>query len=56
MKLVKRLITLDANVLVAALKRDEPYHRKCVNVLKKIPTSLFLRTKYSLSRGLRNLG
>lgn len=37
MKVTKRLITLDANILIAALKKDEPHSQSCVNVLNKIP-------------------
>jgi len=37
MRLARRLLTLDANVFVAALKRDEPYSQDCADVLKKIP-------------------
>lgn len=37
MKRIKRLLTLDANVFVAALKRDELYSDKCAEILGKIP-------------------
>jgi len=37
MEIPRRLITLDANVFIAALKRDEPHSQNCVNILKKIP-------------------
>ena len=47
MKVVKRLITLDANVLVAALKQDEPYSDDCLNILSKIP-DLFLLCEPSI--------
>jgi len=38
----KRLLTLDANVFVAALKRDEPHSDECVNILNKVPTEFLL--------------
>jgi len=41
MKVAKRLITLDANVLVAALKEDEAHGGDCLNILRKVP-DLFL--------------
>jgi len=44
---IKRLLTLDANVLVAALKRDEPYSQKCIDILKKMP-DWFLLTEPSI--------
>jgi predicted nucleic acid-binding protein len=31
-----RLLTLDANVLIAALKEDEPYSEKCSQILTKV--------------------
>lgn len=37
MEITRRLITLDANILVAALKQDEPYSQNCVDILNKIP-------------------
>lgn len=37
MEITRRMITLDANIFVAALKRDEPYSQNCVNILNKIP-------------------
>jgi predicted nucleic acid-binding protein len=37
MKLPSRILTLDANVLIAALKADEPQSEKCVEILTKIP-------------------
>lgn len=38
----KRLLTLDANVFVAALKKDESHSDKCVNLLNRIPTEFLL--------------
>ena len=32
-----RLLTLDANVLIAALKADEPHSEKCAEILTKVP-------------------
>lgn len=37
MKITRRLITLDANMLIAALKRNEPHSQSCINILNKIP-------------------
>ena len=37
MKQSSRLLTIDANVLTAALKADEPYSEKCAEILSKIP-------------------
>ena len=37
MKQSSRLLTLDSNVLIAALKTDEPYSEKCVEILGKVP-------------------
>ena len=42
MKRIKRLLTLDANVFVAALKRDELYSNKCAEILGKIPRKFLL--------------
>jgi predicted nucleic acid-binding protein len=39
---VNRLLTLDSNVLIAALKEDEPYSEKCQEILNKIPTTSVL--------------
>lgn len=39
MQITRRLITLDANVFIAALKQDEPYSQNCSNILNKIPDS-----------------
>jgi predicted nucleic acid-binding protein len=37
MKQPSRLLTLDANVLIAALKADEPHSEKCTEILGKVP-------------------
>jgi predicted nucleic acid-binding protein len=37
MKQPSRLLTLDANVLIAALKADEPHSEKCAEILTKVP-------------------
>jgi predicted nucleic acid-binding protein len=42
MKQRARFLTLDANVLIAALKADEPYSEKCVEILTKIPNQFQL--------------
>jgi predicted nucleic acid-binding protein len=36
------LLTLDSNVLVAALKEDEQYSRKCSEILSEVPDSFIL--------------
>ncbi len=42
MKQSSRLLTLDANVLIAALKADEPYSEKCAKILSKVPNQFQL--------------
>ena len=42
MKQRNRLLTLDANVLIAALKEDEPHSEKCAQILNKIPNQFQL--------------
>jgi predicted nucleic acid-binding protein len=37
MKQPSRLLTLDANVLIAALKADEPHSEKCAEILSNVP-------------------
>jgi predicted nucleic acid-binding protein len=37
-----RVLTLDSNVLIAALKRDEPQSDRCVELIRKIPTKFVL--------------
>lgn len=38
----RRLLTLDSNVLVAALREDEQYSRKCSEILREVPDSFVL--------------
>lgn len=38
----RRVLTLDANILLAALKEDEPYSRKCSEILSEVPDSFIL--------------
>lgn len=42
MKPNRRLLTLDSNVLIAALKRDEFYSGKCYKILSYIPDAFLL--------------
>jgi len=42
MKQSSRLLSLDSNVLVAALKKDEPYSEKCSEILDKVPDAFIL--------------
>ena len=42
MKQPSRLLTLDANVLIAALKADEPHSEKCAEILTKVPNNFQL--------------
>jgi predicted nucleic acid-binding protein len=37
-----RVLTLDSNVLVAALKKDEPYSEPCSEILAKVPNPFIL--------------
>jgi len=37
-----RILTLDANVFIAALKADEKYSDDCVNILRKLPGKFVL--------------
>jgi predicted nucleic acid-binding protein len=37
MKPPSRILTLDANVFIAALKADEPHSEKCAEIITKIP-------------------
>jgi predicted nucleic acid-binding protein len=37
-----RALTLDSNVLVAALKEDEPYSEPCSKILAKVPNQFIL--------------
>jgi len=42
-----RLLTLDSNVFIAALKEDEPYSEKCLQILSRIP-DIFILTEPSI--------
>lgn len=42
MNLPSRLLTLDSNVLIAALKDDEPHSAKCAEILEKVPDKFIL--------------
>ena len=42
MKNPSRLLTLDANVFIAALKADEPHSEKCAEILSKVPNQFQL--------------
>jgi predicted nucleic acid-binding protein len=43
----KRLLTLDSNIFIAALKKDETYTEQCADVLSKVPKE-FVLTEPSL--------
>ena len=38
----RRILTLDANVFVAALKADEKYSEECAEILRKVPDMFIL--------------
>lgn len=42
MKRDKQLLTLDSNVLIAALKQDELHSRKCAKIVSKVPDDFIL--------------
>jgi len=42
MKQTSRTLTLDSNVIIAALKQDEPYSKKCTEILGKVPDAFIL--------------
>lgn len=42
MKTSSRILTLDSNVLIAALKEDEPHSRKCYKILSAVPDDFVL--------------
>ncbi len=42
MKQPSRRLTLDSNVLIAALKADEPHSEKCAQILSKVPNNFQL--------------
>jgi len=37
-----RILTLDANVFIAALKADEKYSKECADILRKLPGNFVL--------------
>jgi len=47
MKATKRMLTLDANVFVAAMKADEPQREKCAEIIGKV-AGLFLLAEPSV--------
>ena len=42
MKPTSRILTLDSNVLIAALKTDEIYSEKCAEILTQVPDTFIL--------------
>ena len=42
MRASSRLLTLDSNILIAALKGDEYYSEKCSEILSKVPDAFIL--------------
>jgi predicted nucleic acid-binding protein len=42
MKPRNHLLTFDSNVLIGALKTDEPHSRKCAEILEKVPDQFIL--------------
>ena len=38
----KRVLTLDSNIFVGSAKADEPYRKRCLDLLKLIPESFIL--------------
>jgi predicted nucleic acid-binding protein len=47
MKAARRILTLDSNVFVAALKVDEPESDRCAEIMSKVP-DLFLLSEPSI--------
>ena len=47
MKATKRMLTLDSNVFVAAMKGDEPQREKCTEIIEKV-ADLFLLAEPSV--------
>jgi predicted nucleic acid-binding protein len=39
---VKRILTLDSNAFISALKSDEPYSRKCAQIIELVPNRFLL--------------
>ena len=46
-EITRRILTLDANVFVAAMKADEPQREKCTEIIEKVP-DLFLLAEPSV--------
>ena len=42
MRTSSRMLTLDSNVLIAALKEDEPYSKRCYKILSAVPDDFVL--------------
>lgn len=42
MRKLSRMLTLDSNVLIAALKEDEKFNEKCVEIIGKVPDQFIL--------------
>ena len=42
MKQISRILTLDSNILIAALKSDETYSEKCFEILCHVPDTFIL--------------
>jgi len=42
MKPSSRILTLDSNILIAAIKADEIYSKKCSEILSEVPYSFIL--------------
>jgi len=46
-EITRRILTLDSNVFVAAMKADEPQREKCTEIIEKVP-DLFLLAEPSV--------
>ena len=42
MKQASRILTLDSNIIISALKQDESYSEKCAEILGQIPDAFIL--------------
>ncbi|MGQ9597678.1 MAG: type II toxin-antitoxin system VapC family toxin [Thermoproteota archaeon] len=42
MRTARRILTLDSNVFIAALKADEPYGDRCAEIISKVPGMFIL--------------
>ena len=42
MKPARRILTLDSNVFIAALKKDESYSKECFDILSRVPDDFVL--------------